>query len=38
MSRPMKEMIVQEYQRRFDGVSNALLIDIEAFPPTTTTI
>ncbi len=32
MSRPMKEMIVQEYQRRFDGVSNALLIDIRGIP------
>ena len=32
MSRPMKQMIVQEYQRRFDGVSDALLIDIRGIP------
>ena len=28
MSKPVKNMIVAEYRRRFDGVSNALLIDI----------
>lgn len=28
MSKPVKNMIVAEYRRRFDGVSNALLVDI----------
>jgi large subunit ribosomal protein L10 len=28
MSKPVKEMIVAEYKRRFDGVSSGLLIDI----------
>lgn len=28
MSKPVKEMIVAEYRRRFDGVSSGLLIDI----------
>ena len=32
MSRPVKNMIVQEYQRRFDGVSDALLVDIRGIP------
>jgi large subunit ribosomal protein L10 len=28
MSKPIKNMIVAEYQRRFDGVGSALIIDI----------
>ncbi|MBC8202507.1 MAG: 50S ribosomal protein L10 [Planctomycetes bacterium] len=28
MSKPVKEMIIAEYKRRFDGVSSGLLIDI----------
>ena len=32
MSRPVKQMIIQEYQRRFDGVSDALLVDIRGVP------
>ena len=28
MSKPVKNMIVAEYRRRFDGVNNALLVDI----------
>jgi len=28
MSKPVKDMIVAEYRRRFDGVSDALVIDI----------
>ncbi|MEE2907447.1 MAG: 50S ribosomal protein L10 [Planctomycetota bacterium] len=32
MSRPIKKMIVQEYQRRFDGISDALLVDIRGVP------
>ena len=28
MSKPIKNMIVAEYKRRFDGVDSALIIDI----------
>jgi large subunit ribosomal protein L10 len=28
MSRPIKQLIIQEYKRRFDGVDDALLVDI----------
>ena len=28
MSKPIKNMIVNEYKRRFDGVDSALIIDI----------
>ncbi|MAT80951.1 MAG: 50S ribosomal protein L10 [Phycisphaerae bacterium] len=32
MSRPVKQMIVKEYQKRFEGVDNALLVDIRGIP------
>ncbi|MBG79277.1 MAG: 50S ribosomal protein L10 [Phycisphaerae bacterium] len=32
MSRPIKKMIVEEYQRRFEGVDDALIVDIRGIP------
>ena len=28
MSKPVKEMIVADYRKRFEGIKNALMIDI----------
>ena len=35
MSKPVKEMIVAEYKRRFDDVTSGLLIDIRGVKATT---
>ena len=35
MSKPVKDMIVAEYRRRFDGVSSGLLIDIRGIEANT---
>ena len=32
MSRPIKQMLVKEYQRRFEGINDALLVDIRGIP------
>ena len=32
MSRPIQKMIVEEYQRRFEGVEDALIVDIRGIP------
>ena len=36
MSKPVKQMIVAEYKRRFDGVSSGLLIDIRGIEANST--
>ncbi len=35
MSKPVKEMIVNDYRKRFDGVKNALMIDIRGIEANT---
>ena len=32
MSRPMKKMMMEEYGRRFDGITDALIVDIRGIP------
>ena len=32
MSRPIKKMLMDEYTRRFDGVTDALIVDIRGIP------